>query len=82
MSEVRKYVVARWDPAYKNCLSIVLPDGSLLLQASNAYTRDQWYHSILWKVFKKEKDVDTLSRRSILLESMKSTIARAEGKKR
>ncbi|KYM83223.1 C-Maf-inducing protein [Atta colombica] len=49
MSEVRKYVVARWDPAYKNCLSIVLPDGSLLLQASNAYTRDQWYHSILWK---------------------------------
>lgn len=50
MSEVRKYVVARWDPAYKNCLSIVLPDGSLLLQASNAYTRDQWYHSILWKV--------------------------------
>ncbi|TGZ56994.1 hypothetical protein DBV15_12096 [Temnothorax longispinosus] len=40
-SEIRKYVVARWDPAYKNCLSIVLPDGSLLLQDSNAYTRDR-----------------------------------------
>lgn len=50
MSEIRKYVAARWDLACKNCLSIVLPDGSLLLQASNAYTRDQWYHSILWKV--------------------------------
>ncbi|TGZ50760.1 C-Maf-inducing protein [Temnothorax longispinosus] len=41
MSEIWKYVVARWDPAYKNCFSIVLPDGSLLLQDSNAYTRDQ-----------------------------------------
>lgn len=48
MTEV--YAVARWDPTYKYCLRIVLPDGSLLLQASNAYTRDQWYHSILWKV--------------------------------
>lgn len=48
MTEV--YAVARWDPTYKYCLRIVLPDGSLLLQAGNAYTRDQWYHSILWKV--------------------------------
>ncbi|TGZ35068.1 hypothetical protein DBV15_08993, partial [Temnothorax longispinosus] len=42
MSEIRKYVVARWDPVYKNCFSIVLPDGSLLLQDSNAYTREQF----------------------------------------
>ncbi|KAK0071980.1 hypothetical protein PV325_012063 [Microctonus aethiopoides] len=48
MTEV--YAVARWDPTYKYCLRIVLTDGSFLLQASNAYTRDQWYHSILWKV--------------------------------
>lgn len=53
MTEV--YAVARWDPTYKYCLRIVLPDGSLLLQASNAYTRDQWYHSILWKVLLKYK---------------------------
>lgn len=50
MSDIRKYAVTRWDPTYKNCLSIVLPNSSLLLQANNAYTRDQWYHSILWKV--------------------------------
>lgn len=50
MSNIRKYAVARWDPTYKNCLSIVLPDSSLLLQTNNHYTRDQWYHSILWKV--------------------------------
>lgn len=48
MTEV--YAVARWDPTYKYCLRIVLTDGSYLLQASNAYTRDQWFHSILWKV--------------------------------
>ncbi|TGZ51723.1 hypothetical protein DBV15_11775 [Temnothorax longispinosus] len=41
MSEIWKYVVAKWDPAYKNCFSIVLPDGSLLLHDSNAYTRDR-----------------------------------------
>ncbi|XP_070162731.1 C-Maf-inducing protein [Polyergus mexicanus] len=73
MSEVRKYVVARWDPAYKNCLSIVLPDGSLLLQASNAYTRDQWYHSILWKksIFKYQHLVSTSTREEVILRELR-----------
>lgn len=76
MSEVRKYVVARWDPAYKNCLSIVLPDGSLLLQASNAYTRDQWYHSILWKksIFKYQHLVSTSTREEVILRELRTMV--------
>ncbi|KAG5341227.1 CMIP protein, partial [Acromyrmex charruanus] len=76
MSEVRKYVVARWDPAYKNCLSIVLPDGSLLLQASNAYTRDQWYHSILWKksIFKYQHLVSMSSREEVTLRELRTMV--------
>ncbi|XP_018313242.1 C-Maf-inducing protein, partial [Mycetomoellerius zeteki] len=76
MSEVRKYVVARWDPAYKNCLSIVLPDGSLLLQANNAYTRDQWYHSILWKksIFKYQHFVSMNSREEVILRELRTMV--------
>lgn len=76
MSEVRKYVVARWDPAYKNCLSIVLPDGSLLLQASNAYTRDQWYHSILWKknIFKYQHLVSLSTREEVILRELRTMV--------
>ncbi|XP_077288152.1 C-Maf-inducing protein-like isoform X2 [Arctopsyche grandis] len=43
------YTVLRWDSNYKYCLRIVLPDGSFLLQAKNAYTRDHWFHSIVWR---------------------------------
>ncbi|XP_077278288.1 C-Maf-inducing protein [Temnothorax americanus] len=76
MSEVRKYVVARWDPAYKNCLSIVLPDGSLLLQANNAYTRDQWYHSILWKknIFKYQHLVSMSTREEVILRELRTMV--------
>ncbi|XP_012227152.2 C-Maf-inducing protein-like [Linepithema humile] len=73
MSEVRKYAVAGWDPAYKNCLSIVLSDGLLILQASNAYTRDQWYHSILWKksIFKYQHLVSTSTREEVILRELR-----------
>ncbi|XP_072746856.1 C-Maf-inducing protein [Anoplolepis gracilipes] len=76
MSEVRKYVVTRWDPAYKNCLSIVLPDGSLLLQASNAYTRDQWYHSILWKksIFKYQHLVSMSTWEEVILRELRTMV--------
>ncbi|XP_023316799.1 C-Maf-inducing protein-like isoform X2 [Trichogramma pretiosum] len=74
MSEV--YAVARWDPAYKYCLRIVLPDGSLLLQASNAYTRDQWYYSILWKksIFKYQKVVPTATKEEVVLRELKALV--------
>ncbi|XP_024936133.1 C-Maf-inducing protein isoform X2 [Cephus cinctus] len=74
MSEV--YTVARWDPTYKYCLRIVLPDGSLLLQASNAYTRDQWYHSILWKksIFKYQHLVSSNTRDEIVLRELKTMV--------
>ncbi|XP_032528283.2 C-Maf-inducing protein-like [Danaus plexippus] len=47
MQEV--YCITRWDQARKYCLRIVMPHGSLLLQANDAYTRDQWYYSIIWR---------------------------------
>ncbi|XP_063982491.1 C-Maf-inducing protein-like isoform X2 [Diachasmimorpha longicaudata] len=74
MSEV--YAVARWDPTYKYCLRIVLPDGSLLLQASNAYTRDQWYHSILWKksIFKYQLLVSQIHREEVILRELKTMV--------
>ncbi|KAK8775433.1 hypothetical protein V5799_031222, partial [Amblyomma americanum] len=43
------YSLCRWDPSHKFCLRVVIPEGSLLLQAANGYLRDQWLHSILWK---------------------------------
>ncbi|XP_076639890.1 C-Maf-inducing protein [Colletes latitarsis] len=76
MSDIRKYAVARWDPTYKNCLSIVLPDSSLLLQANNAYTRDQWYHSILWKrsIFKYQHLVSLNTREEVVVKELKSMV--------
>ncbi|XP_018403192.1 PREDICTED: C-Maf-inducing protein-like [Cyphomyrmex costatus] len=73
MSEIRKYVVTRWDPAYKNCLKIVVPHGSLFLQANNAYTRDQWYHSILWKksICKYQLLVSISSREEVILRELR-----------
>ncbi|CAG9117543.1 unnamed protein product [Plutella xylostella] len=47
MQEV--FCIVRWDTAGKFCLRIVMPNGSLILQANDAYTRDQWYHSIIWR---------------------------------
>ncbi|KAJ8673741.1 hypothetical protein QAD02_005003, partial [Eretmocerus hayati] len=74
MTEV--YAVARWDPTYKYCLRIVLPDGSLLLQASNAYTRDQWYHSILWKksIFKYQHQMSIATKEEVVLRELKALV--------
>ncbi|XP_031784390.1 C-Maf-inducing protein isoform X2 [Nasonia vitripennis] len=74
MTEV--YAVARWDPTYKYCLRIVLPDGSLLLQASNAYTRDQWYHSILWKksIYKYQHLVSEATKEEVVLRELKALV--------
>ncbi|XP_076750099.1 C-Maf-inducing protein [Xylocopa sonorina] len=76
MSDIRKYAVARWDPTYKNCLSIVLPNSSLLLQANNAYTRDQWYHSILWKrsIFKYQHLLSLNTREEVIIKELKSMV--------
>ncbi|KXJ22027.1 C-Maf-inducing protein [Exaiptasia diaphana] len=44
------YTVNRWDTGQHFCIRITIPDGSVLLRAPNAYLRDQWLHSIKWKV--------------------------------
>lgn len=43
-------VISRWDAGQRFCIRITIPDGSVLLQARNYYIRDQWLHSIQWKV--------------------------------
>lgn len=44
------YTVNRWDTGQHFCIRITISDGSVLLRASNAYLRDQWLHSLKWKV--------------------------------
>ncbi|XP_057337872.1 C-Maf-inducing protein-like [Microplitis mediator] len=74
MTEV--YAVTRWDLANKYCLRIVLPDGSLLLQARNAYARNQWYHSILWMkcMFKYQHTISINPTEDIILKELKSMV--------
>ncbi|CAK1540030.1 unnamed protein product [Leptosia nina] len=71
MQEV--YCISRWDPARKYCLRIVMPHGSLLLQANDAYTRDQWYYSIVWRRnILRYKNILTKSvRKEIVLKELK-----------
>ncbi|XP_027039689.1 C-Maf-inducing protein-like isoform X2 [Pocillopora damicornis] len=44
------YTVNRWDTGQHFCIRVTIPDGSVLLKAPNAYLRDQWLHSLKWKV--------------------------------
>lgn len=39
-----------WENAPKYCLQLTIPGGTVLLQAANSYLRDQWFHSLQWKV--------------------------------
>lgn len=70
------YPVARWDSCGRFCIRIVIPDGSLLLQVSNCYMRDQWLHSLVWKrnVFRFKKILGTCTRPEILLKELKSLV--------
>lgn len=70
------YVVARWDAGHKFCIRLVIPDGSLLLQASNAYLRDQWYYSILWKknIFKYQNLLKRSTRPEVILKELKNLV--------
>lgn len=67
------YHVSRWDTSQKFCLRAVLTNGSLLLQTSNAYIRDQWLHSLHWKrsMFKFSKVlVNSCIRTEVLLKEL------------
>ncbi|XP_046842090.1 C-Maf-inducing protein-like isoform X2 [Xenia sp. Carnegie-2017] len=44
------HVMARWDAGQHFCFRVAVPDGSLLFKTSTAYHRDQWLHSLKWKV--------------------------------
>ncbi|XP_070575082.1 C-Maf-inducing protein-like isoform X2 [Ptychodera flava] len=70
------YIVSRWDAGQKFCIRILLPTGSVLLQASNIYLRDQWLHSIQWKrtINKYKKLLSNTRRPEVLIREIKSLI--------
>lgn len=70
------YSLCRWDPSHKFCLRVVIPEGSLLLQAANGYLRDQWLHSILWKksLLKHEKILLTSRRVEVVIKELKNLV--------
>ncbi|KAH7978569.1 hypothetical protein HPB49_005934 [Dermacentor silvarum] len=70
------YSLCRWDPSHKFCLRVVIPEGSLLLQAANGYLRDQWLHSILWKksLLKHEKILMTSRRIEVVTKELKNLV--------
>lgn len=70
------YPLLRWDPSHKFCLRVVIPEGSLLLQAANSYVRDQWLHSIRWKksLMKYEKVLMTSQNIDVLLKELKGLV--------
>lgn len=70
------HIVSRWDAGHKFCLRITIQDGSVLLQAKNAYIRDQWLHSIQWKrhIFRSERLLKNARRPEILVKEIKSLI--------
>ncbi|CAH2242176.1 jg22888 [Pararge aegeria aegeria] len=74
MQEV--YCISRWDPARKYCLRIVMPHGSLLLQANDAYTRDQWYYSIVWRrnMIRYRNFLTKSVRREVVLKELKNMV--------
>ncbi|CAH2050427.1 unnamed protein product, partial [Iphiclides podalirius] len=74
MQEV--YCISRWDPARKYCLRIVMPNGSLLLQANDAYTRDQWYYSIIWKrnMIRYRNFLTKTVRKEVVLKELKNMV--------
>lgn len=70
------HTVSRWDAGQKFCLRITIQDGSVLLQANNAYIRDQWLHSIQWKrhIFRSERLLKNARRPEILVKEIKNLI--------
>nr|XP_006817403.1 PREDICTED: c-Maf-inducing protein-like [Saccoglossus kowalevskii] len=70
------YIVSRWDAGQKFCIRILLPTGSVLLQASNIYLRDQWLHSIQWKrtVNKYKKLLRNTKKTEVLIQEIKNLI--------
>lgn len=71
------YIVSRWDDSQKFCIRIVISDGSVLLQLSNKWLRDQWLHSINWKrnMLKFQRILVNSSIRSdVLIKELKNLI--------
>lgn len=70
------HIISRWDAGQKFCLRITVADGSVLLQANNAYIRDQWLQSINWKrhIFRSERLLKNARRPEVLVKEIKNLI--------
>ncbi|XP_035680577.1 C-Maf-inducing protein-like isoform X1 [Branchiostoma floridae] len=68
--------MGKWDTGQKFCLRITVGDGSMLLQAGNAYLRDQWLYSIKWKraVHRYRRILTNNQRPEVLMKEIKSLI--------
>ncbi len=42
--------ISKWEPGQKYCLRVATIECHYLIQTNNPYLRDQWIHSITWKV--------------------------------
>ncbi|XP_055933157.1 C-Maf-inducing protein-like [Argiope bruennichi] len=70
------YILVTCETTQKYCVCVDLPDGSLLLQVNNAYVRDQWLHSIIWKrnMLKYRKLLSNTRRSDVFLKELKSLV--------
>ncbi|GBM40366.1 C-Maf-inducing protein [Araneus ventricosus] len=70
------YILVTCEATQKYCVCVDLPDGSLLLQVTNAYVRDQWLHSITWKrnMLKYRKLLSNTRRADVFIKELKSLV--------
>ncbi|XP_071959253.1 C-Maf-inducing protein-like isoform X2 [Antedon mediterranea] len=68
--------LTRWQVGQNCCLRISMPSASIILQASNVYTRDQWLHSIQWKraIHRFKKLLCNASRPDVFMREVKAMI--------
>ncbi|GIY85374.1 c-Maf-inducing protein [Caerostris extrusa] len=70
------YILVTCEATQKYCVCIDLPEGSVLLQVSNAYVRDQWLHSITWKrnMLKYKRLLTNTRRADVFIKELKSLV--------
>uniref|UniRef100_A0A8C5FW36 C-Maf inducing protein n=1 Tax=Gadus morhua TaxID=8049 RepID=A0A8C5FW36_GADMO len=75
-STIEDLQLLAWDNAPKYCVQLSFPGGTVLLQASNSYLRDQWFHSLQWKkkIYKYRKVLNNPSRWDVVLKEIRALV--------
>ncbi|CAB3977186.1 Hypothetical predicted protein [Paramuricea clavata] len=71
------HVMARWDAGQHFCFRVAVPDGSVLFKTSTAYLRDQWLHSLKWKVqlLRYKKLISKIEEPELLVRELKELVS-------